>query len=72
MPGLNTVNLRIHDHYFVADNFLLLHFYDTFFNASLFFPFVRFKLQHPVISSRETLRYTNSIYHIRHFFLHAA
>ena len=26
MPGLNTVNLRIHDHYFVADNFRLLHF----------------------------------------------
>ena len=71
MPGLNTVNLRIHDHYF-GRQFPFASFLRRFSNASLFFPFVRFKLQHPVISSRETLRYTNSIYHIRHFFLHAA
>ena len=42
-----------------------------FFNASQFFPSVRFKLRHPIISRRETLHYTHSIHHIRHFFLHA-
>ena len=42
-----------------------------FFNASVFFPFMRFKLRFPIISSQESLRYTHCIYHIRNFYLHA-
>ena len=71
MPGLKIVYLTIHDYYFVVDNFRLLHFLHPFLMHVNFFPFVRFELRYPIIYSRETLRYTHSIYHNRQFFLHA-